>query len=186
MKTIILDASKDKDFLESVAKESGQDVRRCYQCGKCTAGCPFSFVYDHTVSQVMRMVQAGQKEAVLSSKSIWLCGSCQACTTRCPCNIDVAAVMETLRHMARREGYAKEKGVKTFWDTFLNTVERHGRVYELGLVVEYVAKTGRVFTDVDLAPTMLLKRKLDIKPHDIEGKQAVGDIIRKYKARKTT
>lgn len=186
MNTVRLGASTDKEFIESVATESGQDVRRCYQCGKCTAGCPFSFAYDYPVSQIMRMVQAGQKDAVLSSRAIWLCGSCQACTTRCPCNIDVAGVMEALRHMARREGYATEKAVKTFWDIFLKTVERNGRVYELGLVVEFMARTGRIFTDVDLAPTMLLKQKIDLLPHKIKGKEAVGDIIRKFKARKTT
>jgi heterodisulfide reductase subunit C len=178
----IINLSKDYDaqFVADVEKESGQKVSLCYQCGNCTAGCPYTFAYDIPVSQIMRFVQAGQKQTVLSSKSIWLCATCESCTTRCPNNIDVACVMDVLRHMARREGLAAVPQVKTFWDAFLNSVRAHGRVFELGLTVEYVAKTGRFWTDMDLAPKIFPKGKLGLRPHDIQGKEHVARIFERY------
>ena len=57
-------------FIRQVEEESGQKVSNCYQCGNCTAGCPMSFAYDYSVSRMMRLIQAGQKDIVLSAKSL--------------------------------------------------------------------------------------------------------------------
>ena len=91
----------DADFVAEVERRTGQDLSRCYQCGNCTAGCPAGFVYDLQTNQVMHGVQLGLKDLVLHSKSIWYCLSCSTCSLRCPQSIDVARVMEGLRHMAR-------------------------------------------------------------------------------------
>ncbi|SDP43830.1 4Fe-4S dicluster domain-containing protein [Desulforhopalus singaporensis] len=171
----------DNTFTAEVEKRSGQDLNACYQCGNCTAGCPFSFAYDIQVSNIMRLVQIGQRDKVLQCHSIWLCASCQSCTTRCPNNIDVAGVMDHIRHMAREAGLATERKVKVFVDSFLDSVERHGRVYEMGLMVSYMAKTGRVFTDVELAPKVLPKGKLPLKPHSIKGKEQIAAIFKRFR-----
>jgi len=181
MHVINLSKTRDQDFISQVEQQSGQNLSLCYQCGNCTAGCPVTFVYDIPVHQIMRLLQAGQKEAVLSCRSLWLCASCQSCTTRCPNSIDVAHIMDTLRHMARREGYATEYGVKSFTDSFLETVERHGRAFELGLMMLYTMKTGKFWTDVDLAPAMLSKGKLGFKPHPIQNKDAISKIFKRYR-----
>lgn len=167
--------------MAQVERESGQNLSLCYQCGNCTAGCPYTFVYDIPVSQIMRLLQAGQKDAVLSCRSIWLCATCESCTTRCPNNIDVARIMDVLRHMARREGRVSERTVKVFWDEFLNSVRKHGRAFELGIVAAYVGKTGRFWTDMELGPKALLKGKLAFKPHDIKGKEEVAKIFGRFK-----
>ena len=101
--TVDLVRSKDPAFQKEVETESGQNISNCYQCGNCTAGCPASPDYDMQPNQIMRGIQLGLKEKVLSSKSIWMCLSCSTCSLRCPNDIDVAGVMETLRHMARRK-----------------------------------------------------------------------------------
>lgn len=180
MDIINLSNDFDADFVARVEQESEQKVSLCYQCGNCTAGCPYTFAYDIPVSQIMRLLQNGQKKAVLGSKSIWLCATCESCTTRCPNNIDVARVMDVLRHMARREGYATVPQVKTFWDAFLESVRAHGRVFELGLMVNYIAKTGRFWTDMDLGPKIMPKGKLAFKPHDIAGKEHVARIYERF------
>ncbi|HCR13283.1 MULTISPECIES: 4Fe-4S dicluster domain-containing protein [Solidesulfovibrio] len=180
MQTINLTRDYDGDFVHRVEEESGQNVSLCYQCGNCTAGCPYTFAYDIPVSQIMRLVQAGQKKTVLASKSIWLCATCESCTTRCPNNIDVACVMDVLRHMARREGLAAVPQVKTFWDSFLDSVKAHGRVFELGLTVNYVMRTGRFWTDLDLGPKIFPKGKLSMKPHEIAGKEHVARIFERF------
>ena len=181
MEVIDIHASCDHEFIAELEEESGQNLRLCYQCGNCTAGCPYTFVYDIPVSQIMRLVQAGQKQRVLSSRSIWLCATCESCTTRCPNEIDVARIMDVLRHMARREGLVSEKNIKRFWDSFLDSVEKHGRVFEMGLLVKYIFRSGRVWTDVDLAPKMLPKGKLSIRPHSIEGRDKVAQIFKRFR-----
>ncbi len=180
METISLNRP-DKAFIRQVEAESGQSVSRCYQCGNCTAGCPMSFTYDYSVSRIMRLVQAGQKDIVLSAKSLWMCASCETCTQRCPNSIDVAKVMDVCRHMARRQGKGSVYAVKTFWDSFLTSVGMNGKVHEIGLMALYMFRTGRIFTDIDLAPKVLPKGKMSIKPHTAVGKQEVADILRRFK-----
>lgn len=179
MTTLKMEA--DSAFKAEVARRSGQDVSLCYQCGNCTAGCPYNFAYDIPVSRIMRLVQLGRRDQILGCRSLWLCGSCQSCTSRCPNQIDVARIMDVLRHMSREAGYATERNVKVFADSFLSSVEKHGRVFEMGLVAEYVLKTGRFWTDVDLAPKMLPKGKLGFKPHNIQGAEHVARIFRRFR-----
>ncbi len=180
METINLN-TPDTAFIRLVEEESGQTVAQCYQCGNCTAGCPMSFTYDFTVSRVMRLIQAGQKDLVLSSKAIWMCATCDTCTQRCPNNIDVAKIMDVCRHMARREGKSGVFAVKTFWDSFITSVGMNGKVHEIGLMAMYMLRTGRVFTDLDLAPKALPKGKMSILPHRAEGRKEVADIIRRFR-----
>ena len=180
METITLNAP-NRAFIRQVEAESGQDISKCYQCGKCTAGCPMSFTYDYPVSRLMRLIQAGQKDVVLSSRSLWMCATCETCTQRCPNMIDVAKVLDVCRHMARREGKRGVFTVRTFWDNFLNSVSMNGRVHEIGLMVMYMLRTGRVFTDVDLAPKALPKGKMSLVPHSTKGKQEVAAILRRFK-----
>lgn len=91
--------------------------------------------------------------------------------------------MESLRHTARREGRIAVPRVNKFWRSFLDTVRVCGRTYELGVMALYMLRSGRVFTDVDLAPQALMKRKLGFLPHGIKGASAVGRILEGYKKR---
>ncbi len=171
---------RDLAFIHEIEKESGEKLSACYQCGKCTAGCPASFLYDKQVSRVMRAAQLGFKEEVLTSKSLWLCLSCSTCTARCPNNIDVAKVMDILRHMARREGYVNSRPIEMFWKSFLDTVRYTGRSYELGVMADYMLRTGRFFTGMDIALPALSRNKLPFVPHLIKGKAEVGRIFERY------
>ena len=179
MDTVNLAATRNDAFIREVEKESGQRLSACYQCGNCTAGCPSAFVYDLQVSQIMRAVQLGQKEMVFNSKSLWLCVSCSTCSARCPNDIDVAVVMDVLRHMAARNGQVKVRGVNAFWQSFLMMVRNFGRTYELGVMAAFMARTGRIFTDIDLAPKALTKSKLPFTPH-VAGKEHVAKIFQRF------
>lgn len=175
---------QDKDFTRKVEEASGQDISTCYQCGNCTAGCPAGFVYDRQVNQIMRAVQLGLKEQALGSASLWYCLSCSICTMRCPNNIDVAAVMEVLRHMAREEGHVTVPRMDKFWLSFMDTVRAFGRVYEIGTMSLYMLRSLRMNTDLDLAMPALAHRKLPFVPHlSKEGASAVDRIISRYRAR---
>ncbi|SDF58215.1 4Fe-4S dicluster domain-containing protein [Desulfovibrio legallii] len=181
---INLSRMRDTAFTAEVEAHSGQNVSTCYQCGNCTAGCPAGFVYDLQASQIMRAVQLGLKDMVLDSKSIWMCLSCSTCSQRCPNNINVGDVMETLRHMARREGRVTVPKVEKFWWSFLDTVRAFGRTYEIGTMALYMMRSMRVFTDLDLAPEALKKGKLGFKPHVLpHGAAPVARIFKRYKER---
>jgi len=90
-------------IIKKVADISGQNVLACYQCGRCSAGCPMVTLMDLLPNQIIRLVQLGQVGDVLNSKTIWLCASCFTCTTRCPKGVDLAKVMEALRLLLLRK-----------------------------------------------------------------------------------
>lgn len=153
-----------RKFTEEIIRRSGERVDWCYQCGKCTAGCPVVFAMDIEPSRVMRLVQLGQEEKVLKSKTIWVCVGCQTCTTRCPQEIEPAKVMDTLREMAMEKGYASDREVVTFFKSFLDNIRKYGRTFEPMLVFQYNLKSGHLFQDADKAPLLLSKGKLPLRP----------------------
>ena len=87
---------KDIPLAQVIDTELGENVFLCYQCSRCSSGCPLAEHMDLMPNQIMYGAQLND-ERVLSSKTIWLCASCQTCTTRCPQDLDVAAIMDTLR-----------------------------------------------------------------------------------------
>ena len=91
------------DFVKKVEELSGQKILSCYQCGKCSAGCPSSFAMDLLPSQIIRMVQLGLQDEIINSKTIWLCASCLTCAVRCPRGVDLAKVFEALRLLVTRD-----------------------------------------------------------------------------------
>ena len=175
--------TRDADFIRSVEEASGQQISRCYQCGNCSASCAYTYVYDYPVNQIMRLLQLGQKEIILRARSIWLCATCQACTTRCPCNLDVARIMESLRVMSRQEGLVSLPDIQTFYDEFLRSVRAFGRIFETGLLPVYSFRVMKPFTDLDLAPRVLKKGKLAFLPHRIKGRREVAEIFRRVERR---
>jgi heterodisulfide reductase subunit C len=131
-------------------------------------------------SQVMRLVQLGMADEALSSRAIWLCASCEACTTRCPMSIDVAAVMDSLRIMAiDRQATLADRHVEQFNRSFLGSVRRHGRVYEVGMMTAYKLRSGDLMSDVGKVPQMLAKGKLSLLPHRSRAAGQVREIFRR-------
>lgn len=90
-------------FIEKIEELSGERVFACYQCGKCSAGCPSISEMDISPSQALHLIQLGQEEEVLNSKTIWICASCFTCITRCPKGVDLAKIMEALRQITLRK-----------------------------------------------------------------------------------
>ena len=89
---------------ENVGTGCGENAYKCYQCKKCTTGCPVARYSDMHPAQIMRAVQLGQLDMVFDDKFIWLCTGCETCTTRCPQGIDIAAIIDELKIIARRDG----------------------------------------------------------------------------------
>ncbi len=103
---MIVNLSKKKvksDFVAKVEELSGQNLLACYQCGKCSAGCPAISQMDILPNQIIRLAQLGLKNELFKSKSIWVCASCMTCNTRCPKGINVAEVIEAVRQILLRK-----------------------------------------------------------------------------------
>jgi heterodisulfide reductase subunit C2 len=167
-------------FLADVEHQSGTPVSACFQCHKCSTGCPIGPDMDLMSSQIMRLIHLGAAEEVLASESIWLCASCQACTTRCPMGIDIAGVMDTLRMIAVEQKVAlPDARGEQFNRSFLNSVRRHGRVYELGMMVAYKLRSRDLLADAEKTPQMLKKGKLSLLPHRSGAAGEVRQVFRR-------
>ena len=152
-------------FLLALAKESRQDVNACFQCRKCAAGCPVAFAMDLTPTQIIHASRLGLEDAVLKSKTIWLCASCHTCTTRCPQDVDIARVMDAARILAIKRGIPPTvKSVRQFFYTAVKNIEQFGRLYELGLIMALKLKSGEYTKDMKLGMEMFKKGKLKLIP----------------------
>jgi heterodisulfide reductase subunit C len=174
-------AAIDSSFSDLVAQESGESILACYQCQKCSAGCPVAYAMDILPNQVIRMVQFGLKGRVLSSHTIWICASCYTCSVRCPNDIDIAKVMDVLRHIALRSGIKPaERDIPIFHSAFLDSIKSKGRIHELGLIWQYKARTRDFMKDAALGLKMLRKRKIKLFPSTFGGGREIKDIFGRY------
>ncbi len=89
-------------FIDKVEALSGQDLLACYQCGKCSAGCPMAKYMDILPHQMIRYAQLGLKDELMKSEAIWMCVSCLTCNTRCPKGVRIAEVIEGIRQARLR------------------------------------------------------------------------------------
>lgn len=170
--------SNIQDILE---KDCGQKVRQCYQCGKCSAGCPISFQMDYLPNQIIRMLQLGMEKEALSSQTIWLCASCLVCTARCPREIDIAEIMDFLRRRAYKKHILPkgEARIPLFNKIFLRNIESFGRLYEMGLIAMFNLFSGEFFKDFSIAPKMFLKRKIGLLPTGGVNRKEVKEIFKR-------
>jgi heterodisulfide reductase subunit C len=179
-----------EDLIYNVKQQTGVNIRECYQCGKCTAGCPVAGKMDLRPSVIMRMIQSGADEdmdKILRSYTIWLCLTCETCYSRCPMEIDIPKVMDYLRQRSLAEGKVNPKARKivAFHKSFLNTIKRNGRLSEMELVVDYKMRTGDLFQDVLTAPGMVARGKLHILPEQVKDKKGLSHLFKnQFKQRK--
>jgi len=174
-------AAMEPSFSELVAQESGENLLACYQCQKCSAGCPVAYAMDVLPNQVIRMVQFGFRERVLSSNTIWVCASCYTCSVRCPNDIDIAKVMDTLRHIALKSKVKPaERDIPIFHSVFLDSIKSKGRIHELGLIWQYKTKTRDFMKDAALGWKMFRKGKIKLFPSKFGGGREIKGIFSRF------
>jgi heterodisulfide reductase subunit C len=173
-------------FLEEATKKSGEDLNLCYQCLKCTAGCPTAPYMDFRPNNIIRMIQMGKKKEVLGSSAIWFCVYCQTCGTRCPNEIHIGVLMDALREMAMEEGIAaKEKNIHLFHEAFIQSVRRGGRAHEVTMLMDYMLRSKDLMKD-SLIPgvKLFLKGKFPLLPSFIKGRSEIKKIFEKCERKK--
>ena len=178
----------DFSFLERTEASGPFNAAECFQCRKCTNGCPASFEMDLFPDQIIRLAVLGQRDEILQSKTIWVCASCETCTTRCPNGVRIAELMDYFKEAAVRAGVAAAlPRVAGFHQAFLENIGRRGRVFEGSLLPAWWRKTGQMFrrvwtgefiNDLKQAIGLLRRKRLSLVPGKIKGKSKVKAILR--------
>jgi heterodisulfide reductase subunit C len=171
------------------------NLTSCYQCKKCSSGCPLTFAMDLLPDQVVRLALLGQEELVLASTTIWVCSSCETCTTRCPNGVDIAGIMDRLKEMAFRRGSAPaQPEVAGFHQAFLTAIRLGGgRLSEpllLGLhglksgeTVEKI-KSGKILDDLRLGWELARRGRLVPKlPRRLQGYKEIKQYLSQWEPR---
>jgi len=176
--------NQELSLKQQVKKTVGVDVQTCYQCGKCTAGCPLNEEMDLMPNQILRMLQAeypGYENEILTSTSIWLCLACDTCYSRCPQEVKLPQIMDFLRQESIRRNLVnpKSKNILRFHRAFLAEVERNGKLNELGLTIDYKLHSLNLFQDLQNAPSMLFKGKLGLIPHRVQNPSEIKKLFKK-------
>ena len=163
----------------------------CYQCGKCTAGCPVADEMDLMPNQVVRLVQQGELDRAMRCLAVWQCVSCQTCTARCPQDVDCAGVMDRVRQLAAENGIipAELRRVYLCQKAFLDSVRKHGRVHEVELIQRF--KTSAFLRDFNvpllmkdamLAPKLMQRGKFHLRGESVRDRGVVARIFERCQA----
>ena len=160
-----------RDFLKEVMKmPGGEKILECIQCGSCAGGCPTRFAMDYSPMQIIKMINLGMKEKVLSSSTIWVCAVCYTCATRCPRDISFTTLLMSLRNKAIRENLVENSANSNFHKYFFENVSKYGRIHEFEFLVKLLDKTD--FTslrhNVSLGLRLFKKGKMQIRTPKIE------------------
>ncbi len=177
-----------RSFAGEIAGASGEPINSCYQCKKCSNGCPVTYAMDYQPHQVIKMMQLGLEEKVLSSKTLWLCAACETCGTRCPNEIKLAEMFDVLKQKAEKSGYrVGHKEASVLHKVFLSSVKKYGRVHEVGMMRQFMLKSGglmgklfsgALFKDAILGLKFFKRGKLSLSAHRIKGVDEVKKILK--------
>src|SRR4030042_1221725 len=155
----------DDSLIRIVEKKADVSLNKCYQCKKCSVGCPVAGQTESPPSEIIRRLQLGAGEELLQTGLIWTCLSCETCYARCPNEINFAGVIDALRSIALDKGVPKPKGNPPLFNRlFLDTVKRFGRAYDLQMIALYKIRTGNIRQDTEKFPTMVKKGKMALLP----------------------
>ncbi|MDW7708863.1 MAG: heterodisulfide reductase-related iron-sulfur binding cluster [Deferrisomatales bacterium] len=154
-------AQTSTSLAERVEQATHQNAHLCYQCLRCSAGCPVAEDFDLLPSEVMRAVQEGD-ESVAGSRTVWLCASCQTCNTRCPQGLDIPGIIDHFRQQTLDRASVPETA--RFFKAFLRNARIFGRVYEAGLMGELNLRDGHPFRDLGMGLRMIRKGKIRLLP----------------------
>jgi len=172
--------TRSKTLTAEIRRRTGLNAAKCYQCGKCSAGCPMAEETTLRPHDILRLIQRNERARLLVEDSIWLCLTCETCTARCPNEVDPARIIDAVRELALQVPDGEPpRPIRAFHKGFLKQIRRSGRIFEFGLVAGFKMRTGKLFADVGQFPGMLKRGKLAFVPHRIQG---VDDVRRIFAA----
>ena len=159
-------AAPDTVLAGTIRRGAGINAYKCYQCKRCTAGCPVAGYAGLHPAQIVRAVQLGDLESIMADRFIWLCTGCQTCSTRCPQEIDVAGIMDELRMLAYEHDLVrKDAPFASILRYNADSFKRWGRMYELELLArDKIMRPSSMTDDLVLGVKMVMKGKIGFVP----------------------
>lgn len=177
----VTEAELRREFLAHVAQvPGGRRLLRCLQCGTCAGSCPVSYAMDLSPRALVARFRAGDVRAILESRSIWLCASCYACTTRCPAGIKVTDILYALKRMAVEQGLRPSSFPPlAMAESFVTMVRRYGRNNEPRLLALYFVRTRfrEMIDKIPMALALLRRGRLGLRAKRIRGLADLNRII---------
>jgi len=74
----------DLGFIKALRRSGGDSLKKCMQCGNCSAACPLSPHINPFPRKEMAWALWGMKDRLLTDPDVWLCHHCNDCSTNCP------------------------------------------------------------------------------------------------------
>ncbi len=173
------------EFAKEIQEKSRENFNLCYQCKKCTAGCPTAEFMDIKPNEIIRHLQYGNKEKLLKSEAIWLCVGCDTCGERCPNDIKISKLAGALRRKAIEEKVEiADKVGFAFNTSFVESIKRFGKVHEATFLISYKLKTKDFFSkdainDMKVGIKLFLKGKLPLIPKKVKNIDEIKKIFQK-------
>ena len=155
------------DFVDKVLAEGGENaaIDACMQCGTCSGGCTNADLMDILPRNLVLMVQRGEWEKVLESNTLWLCTSCQICTSRCPRGVRPSDVIQAVKAIAIREGINNDSS--RFNQIFVELIEKRGILFEPELMHKYGGMSA-ILKQGKLGMKLALRGKLSPLPAKVK------------------
>lgn len=178
-----LNQNSQKALAQNIAEKAGVNLQDCYQCGKCSAGCPMARGMDLMPRQIVHYMQLGMMTPVLKSKTIWLCAACHTCVDRCPHDINLPGLIEQSRMEAKKRGMIGVQEVDKFTDIFLENVKMFGKNQEVVLEGLYNVTTGHFMQDMKNVPHMLKHKIVGPELSMTKGAAEVKDLMQRAEER---
>jgi Heterodisulfide reductase, subunit C len=130
-----------------------EGLKACINCGTCTAICPAAEFYKYDPRKIVDIVQSKDEEEIeklLKSETIWYCGECMSCVTRCPRKNAPGLVVMALRELSMDLGYfiESEKGRQQYalCKVLHNNILNFGYcVYPRTFKYELHPESGKIF-----------------------------------------
>lgn len=166
--------------LDAIQKE----VIACMQCGTCTGSCPNAFAMDVTPRHMWRLVLMGKAEEIFESKTFMMCSSCYSCTLRCPRGLPLTEMMAALKRYAAQHKLNRYKQSWQFYESFMDSVRRHGRVREMEFMSLYFFKMKSPLLPLKfslLGMKLIGKRKIPIENPFVKTEGKLAPIFQKVR-----
>jgi heterodisulfide reductase subunit C len=113
-----------------------ESLKACMSCGVCTAICPAASFYDYDPRQVCMAVQENDDKLLLQlleSDTIWECGQCMSCKTRCPRGNVPGMLIQVLRKVSQQQGLFLKSEKGTLQRDIVNNIGKN--IYQTGYCV---------------------------------------------------
>jgi len=177
--TVAADTNAYPQAVSDEFKSLAEECSTCFQCGTCTSSCPSGRELYRGPRRLVRLILAGEIEAVLRSDDLWRCTECGACSEACRMEIDVASVLSRLRRLEREYGGAIRCPERTAANAAAVRLRKQPRIDTMQFGVAMMAKghfpkdkVGAAGSGIKIAKQMLpLGRK---RPASEAGPAAEG------------